>query len=844
MEMKKVLFNTLCVSALLTACTDNELATMTPDNGQGEKIEVKIGAEYSDFIDEAGTRMTLVGNEWAWVNGDMLGACKVATIDEALSGVNGTVSSNYPFVLTKELTEPVKTATFKTNTAVFAGQYAFYHQYNGDLIGAEQASKDLFKVTFPAVQVVDPTDAVAHIASENTWVSPVIKLGGIKYEAENETAIKFVSLNAILKLNITNNSTDGDLVINKVDVNGAKIPQEGNLDFAAKFGAGLNASGNTYGDDLDAAIKTMNNAATDLLATGATKAGEKISAIITGDGISVKKGASTVVYVLIPAGVYKVKNDETANAAINSFTVYTNKGQFTINAQSARKGSDKGPVDVNFNRNSLLNLYPVLEGKATAVEKYEIDNKSDWKNAVAYALANINQMIEFELKADIDVDELPSCLLYVTGADKGSGEKAKLVLNSEKSFTMVGGSYFEVVENKGTLNMKDNVYVGSLTNKGTVNVAATEKINGIATALYDNWKGSKTYGVNTLSNQGTIVLNGQMNNGAGTWTNTAAVPNTSTLGTIQINDKAGFVLGAAMTNAGKIVNNGTIDVTKAVLTNNGAIEVATATGRFVGGATKGMTNNGAINLDAAKDVFVDENGKVITGNSIVTNNGTGKVEVAIAPADVTTALPAIEEVNSIRMSGAWNQELLTALKDKWENITAQTWEGVTLDIDGVGTELSGVTSLVINGTSAIKNSGTDETELGLNGAAAAAKITINGDLTIAKHVTIGKEVKNSPEITVLGSVVNNGNVFAGLTVGAPAKDGAPANTSAKFTNNEKATVDVVSACATDNKAYTYGNLDIYGTFVNNDEKDAVKVKAVILEIQGKSTYTGTYTDGE
>ena len=834
MEMKKVLFNTLCVSALLTACTDNELATMTPDNGQGEKIEVKIGAEYSDFIDEAGTRMTLVGNEWAWVNGDMLGACKVAAIEDG-DAVKNVVSSNYPFVLTKELTEPVKTATFKTNTAVFAGKYAFYHQYNGDLIGADQSSKDLFNVIFPAVQVVDPTDAVAHIAAQNTWVSPVIKLGGIKYEAENETAIKFVSLNAILKLNITNNSTEGDLVINKVDVNGAQIPQKGNLDFATSttFNV-LDASAQDYGTTLDAAIENMNKAATNLLATGATEAGTKISAIITGDGISVKKGASTVVYVLIPAGAYDI-NSTSASKAIKNFTVYTNKGQFTITAENARRGSNKGQTTTGtaFNRNSLLNLYPVLEGKATAVEKYEINNKSDWNNAVAYALANTNQMIEFELKADIAVDELPTCPLYVTGTNK-------LVLNSEKSFTMVGGSYFETVWNNGTLNMKDNVYVDDLTNKGTMNVAATEKIVGVSVADYDTWKSDKKTGIDELSNQGTIVLNGQMNNGAGTWTNTAAVWNVSTLGTIQINDKASLVLGGVMTNAGKIVNNGTINVADYALTNEGTIEVATATGKFVGVANN-ITNNGTVGLDAAKDVFVGTDGKTVA-NSFVAIASTGKVEVAIAPADVTTALPAIEEVSSIKMSGAWNQELLDALNGKWSGITAQTWEGVTLDIDGVTTEFNKVTSLVINGTSAINNSGTAAVKLNLKADAAGSSIKVNGALTIAKNVTIGEEATNAPAITVLGSVVNNGKVFAGLTVGAAAIPGvAPANTTAKFTNNKDANVNVVSAYSAPNYIYDTSGLVLYGVFVNNDDATAVNVSKVDFKIKGESTYTGTYT---
>lgn len=837
MEMKKYLFGTLCMSALLASCTNDELALTPQENGEGEKIEVKLAASYPDYVDEANTRMALVGKEWAWINEDMLGACKVAAIDGSAANA---VTSNYPFMLTEELTEPTKNVSFKTNTAVFAGQYVFYHQYNGDLIGGATSAQDLFNVTFPAVQTVDPANPVEHVAKENIWVSPVIKLGGIKYNKENETAIKFVGLNAVLKLNIKNSSKEGDLIINKVDVNGNKFPEEGNLDFATPVSFPVTtASDNDYADKLDAAIETMNAADVDLLASsGATKDGTKISAVITGDGISLKKDAETAVYVLIPAGKYDI-NSGSSNAAIKSFTVYTNKGKFEINAQDARKGDGKGQTTAGtaFNRNSLLNLYPVLEDNATPVDKYDITGLDDWNNAVAYALANLNSKIEFNLLADITISEFPACPLYVTSAAN------KLILAADKTFTLHKDSYFATIENKGTLNLVDNSHIEKLVNKGTVNVAASEKVAGVATQAYTAWVTSASNGIFTLENQGTIVLNGQMT-AIASWSNKAAVQDVSTLGTIQVNKGGNLIINAATTNAGKIVNNGKVTL-GAVLTNEGTIEVATATGTIVSDDTpKTITNTGKITLDAAKDIFVKADGKP-NGTSYITAVGsTGTVEVAIAPASVTADLPAIEEVNCVKMSGAWDAELLTTMNTKWTGITSQVWDGVTLDIADVATKFANVAAITINGTSAINNSG-DAVDLGLPATAAASEIIVNGDLTIAKKVTIGKgiaaDLAHSPVMTVLGSVTNNGEVYATLTVGAAAKPGVPANTSAIFTNAKDAKVSVVSAYAQSGGTYTYDDLSLYGTFVNNAVQANVEVKSVIFQVQGKSTFTGNYT---
>lgn len=812
--MKKYLFGAICATALLASCNSDDLM-LDPivGGGEGEKIDVVLGATYPEYVgDEADTRMTLVGKKWAWVNGDEIGSMKV---------VNSQPNSNDKFVLADTLDAPTQYATFKTEDGIYAGDYVFYHAFNRDMIKGTT-----IPVTFPTVQTVAPADGTAHLTKQNMWISPKIKLGnGIKYGEANKTAIQFVSLNAILKVNITNKSDHGALVVNKVEVVGSTdaFPAKGNVNLASgtQLTTALDASKTTYADDLDDAIEAMNEA-TDLVTV--TDQSDKISAILSGDGISLNANAETTVYVLIPAGEYGIGATASATNKIEEIKVYTNMGVFTVDAEDARKGDGKGKVtDVDFNHNSILNLYPALEGKARTVAEYDVNNLDDWNNGVAYALANRNLTIKFILKKALEISELPECPVYV--------ECETLTLKAGKEYSLVGESTFEKLTNKGTLNLVDNVVIESLTNTGTIKVAKTEDI-----------KTSGDYYVATLTNNGTIQLEGKMTT-ATTWTNTYdIISSTKKYGTINIVKGGNLVIGAATTNAGIINNAGTITL-NAALTNESSvyagfaqISIATASGTIKGNfATNTITNNGVIALDGIKDVFLKTDGKVDETNSAIASTGT--VQATIKPADVAD-LPKIEEINAVSMTGAWDIDAIGKMNEGWSSIVAMAWDGVTLDIDEIDDEFKNIQVLSIDGTSAINNSGNAPAELGL---AADAEITVDGNLTVGEDVTIGEKVGNSPAMTVLGSVVNNGTVSVELTVGAAQVGSTPANTSAKFTNTKDATTNVVSACTTVGSIYTYADLTLYGIFVNEGKQDQVNVESVDFKIQGKSTFTGTYT---
>ena len=808
--MKKYLLGALCATAFLASCNNDDfMLDPVVTGGEGEKIDVVLGATYSDFVgDEADTRMVLVDKKWAWVNGDEIGSMKI---------VDNEPNSNDKFILADSLDAPTQYATFKTEDGIYGGDYVFYHAFSRDRIKGIN-----IEVNFPAVQTVDPANATAHLTKQNMWVSPKISFdNGIKYGDANKTAIQFVSLNAILKLNISNKSDNGALVVNKVEVvgNTDAFPVKANVDLTSGEGVSdpaLDPSGRTYADDLDQAIEDMTEASAPIVGT-ASSSTDKISAILSGDGISLASNAETTVYVLIPAGQYGIGSGATETNKIEQLKIYTNKGVFTIAAEDARKGNNKGTAtNADFNRNSILNLYPALEGKAKTVADYDINNLDDWNNGVAYALANTNLTIEFNLKKALEVSELPECPIYVKGET--------LTLKAGKEYTLLGESTFEKLTNKGTLNLVDNVAIGELTNTGTIKVAKTEDIKNDSNGEYY---------VEKLTNNGTIQLEGTMTT-ATAWTNVYNTnANPKTYGTINIVKGGNLVIDAATTNAGIINNAGTITL-NAALTNNKTINITTASGTIKGDfASNTIANSGVIVLDGIKDVFLKKDGKVDDANSAIATASTGSVQAAIKPADVAN-LPKIQEINAVSMTGAWDSDAIAKMNEGWSGIVVMAWDGVTLDVDEIGTELNSIESLTIDGTSAINNSGNAATELGLE---AGATITVNGNLTIGEDVTVGAKATTAVEMNVEGSVVNNGEVYAKLTVGSQLPSGY--NTSAKFTNTKDAETHVVSAYA--GSTYTYAILDLYGTFVNEGKAGKVNLQKVDFKVTGKSTFTGVYT---
>ena len=822
MKMNKYVLGTMCAASVFASCTNEELVNTgnVDQEIDAKQIELLLSADYAAGSD-AESRMALIGKEWAWVDGDQVGALRVGDKKGGTWNITNTFATNHPFEPVTKLTEPVKNTDFSTNTAVYEGNYVFYHQYNGDMITTNGVQG--YQLDFPAVQSVNPADINEKLAEYNFFVSPVINIAGIKNGEINKTAVQFIPMYAILEVNITNDSEAGDLNVNKVVVNGFGLNPSGLLNFtgAADLAnnvtgfAKIDATADTYADDLKQAIDKMNKNYNLLTTDPDYTTSTTISAVIEGGNLAIKEGESKAVRVLIPAGKYKIDSKVQAGGnapAIKSFEVYTDKGMYTINAEAAT-GDGTSKADIEFTHTTLKSLNPELTGKATTVTKFTINNMDDWNSAVAYA-ENNNFEVEFNLAADLKVTELPSCPIYVTGN--------KTLELAGENMTLVGDSYFESVKNTGTINLTENVALKNITNYGTINVASTEDIVEVATQSY----ATHQPGIYTLTNRGTINIDGTMtvSQSASAWNNAAEIPSSEPAGTINVKKDGKLILVENWTNNSYINVDGIVNIADGkTLTNTattGVIEVATATGKFVAnGAAAAITNNGFISLDAIKDVFLNGNLEQRTATILATS--TGHVQVAVTSDDFDgRILPTIEEVNAVEMSGNWNKTNMAALKTKWNEISMITLDNSTVDMGGYhrGSLFLNVTALEIPGTVTIKNSTAEEATLQLleNSNPALPTIVVDGNLTIEKNVRINNNGYVST-LQVNGTVTNNGVVYTQLTVGG--ED----NTKAVYNNNEGAKTAVVASWNGTAGKFNAETLYNYGT-INN--KGALHAKGI------------------
>lgn len=817
MKMNKYVLGTMCAASVFASCTNEELVNTgnVDQEIDAKQIELLLSADYAAGSD-AESRMALIGKEWAWVDGDQVGALRVGDIKGATWGITNTFATNHPFEPVTKLTEPVKNTDFSTNTAVYEGNYVFYHQYNGDMIstGEDQG----YKLDFPAVQSVNPADINEKLAEYNFFVSPVINIEGIKNGEVNKTAVQFIPMYAILEVNITNDSEAGDLNVNKVVVNGLGLNPSGILNFAganddiatATQFVKVDATADTYADDLKQAIDKMNKNYKLLTTSPDYTTSTTISAVIEGGNLAIKKGESKAVRVLIPAGKYAINSTASNELAIKSFEVYTDKGMYTINAEAAT-GDGTSKANIEFTHTTLKSLNPKLTGKATTVTEFTINNMDDWNSAVAYA-ENNNLKVEFNLAADLKVTELPSCPIYVTGN--------KTLELAGENMTLVGDSYFANVKNTGTINLTENVTLNKITNYGTINVASTEDIVEVGAQSYST---SVSAGINTLINRGTINIDGTMtvSQASSEWDN-AAETSSEPAGTINVKKDGKLILGADWTNNSYINVDGIVNIANSVtLTNTattGVIAVATASGKFVANNSGAITNNGFISLDAIKDVFLNGNLEQRTATILATS--TGHVQVAVTSDDFDGGiLPTIEEVNAVEMSGNWNKTNMAALKSKWDAISMITLDNSTVDMGGYPNNdkslFFNVSVLEIPGTVTLKNSTAERSILQLK-TSGTPSIVVDGNLTIEKNVRINDN-GTVPTLQVNGTVTNNGEVYTKLIVGG--ED----NTKAVYNNNEGAKTAVVASWNGTAGKFNAETLYNYGT-INN--KGALHAKGI------------------
>lgn len=812
--MKTKFLFTMCAAALLVACTNEEFIS-TPENNLADraKVNVMLGAEMGGYtIGDASTRTIWESGKYKWEASDVLGACMVDATTPGTPAFNNIVS-NYPFTPVETITDPVESANFKTNTAVYEGTYVFYHGYQANMTKGRKIT-----VNFPASQELDADKPYAHLTADNFFVSPLIKIkDGIAFEANNTIPVQFTSLYSGFAPTLKNTS-DKDIKVSKIEVysaSGFKLGGDINTVTSA-FGAIVESDNADLKNVIGEKVEAMRSADKDLYESSSLISSANNMVSITLPDMAIAVGASQEIRMLFPAGSYS-QNDLTMK-------VYTDQGVFEIKA-------NPGSNPVKFNRDVFkTNTYEMDAFEYPA--EFKIFNKKDWEYAVRFIQSNnyyTNHAATFELQADIELTEttdIPAFSVYV------DANSHKLTLNKENAaFSLAQDSYIGALEvAKGTtLDLDGKSFINSLTNKGTVAISGAVASKD-AKADYAAWKaaGEKYYGISTLTNNGQIEVNGTLELGASA--TLAAGSEITNNGTLAIVD--------GVTNNGKIINNNLLTVANGkVLTNNKDIvlEENCKVQCLAGTAVSIITNNNAaaiITLAAVKDVFVDKVSKA-TDTPLVTNT-TGVTSVAITATSNLEALKDIQEVNSATISGSWAKAAIAKVDET--TITNLILENATIDLNDVDDGFKKVTNIIVNGTTnAINNSSSAAQQLAIN--TATLTISEGTKLSIAKNIKFGKiNATTVATITVLGELENSGTVLGNITVGAAAAVLIPANTSAIITNNENAILTAGSAISGDN--VTMAAITNYGTVANDGKLFAT---AVENQISGMSVFKGNLT---
>lgn len=806
----KFLFVT-CATALLAACTNEEfVSTPEVDLSNRAKVEVTLGAEMGAYtMGDASTKTIWDKGDYLWEKGDMLGACLV---DAGGSIAYNNIVTNYPFSIVGEVTTPVASANFGTNTAVYEGTYVFYHGYNTEMTKAKTLA-----VAFPETQEMESADKpYAHLTKDNFWVSPLIKIvDGIAYGKKNEIPVQFTSLYSGFAPTLKNTSTSA-VKVSKIEVlsNVDNFAISGDLNtVTSAFGTAISSDAEDLTGKIEAAKNAMTAADKDLY-QGTSLKGGMIS--ITLPNIELAAGASQEVRMLFPAGQY-VASDLTLK-------VFTDKGVFTV------KVSDKAQ---NFTRDKFKTATYEMD-KFEFPTNFDISTKKDWTYAAKFVNDNDyykNKAATFTLLKAITLDstdDIPAYSIEVKGAFDLILDKA------DATFNLVQESYIEQLEvAKGTsLNLGTKACVNTLTNNGTVNVLKGETVAQIATQA-TGWD-KVTYGIFTLKNNAKIVVNGELQLNA---TSILAADS-------EIENNGTLAIKAAVTNNGLITNNGKLTVANGITLANAediTLAAASSVACEASTATAIITNTGTITLADVVDVFKDKDGKA-TATSLVSGNGA--VSVAITPASNLGELKNIGEVNSVTISGTWAKADIEKI-DAATSVAGLILKGATVDVkDFVSTPssetLKKVTTLTVAGdASTIKNSGTTATSF----AILATALTINADatLTIEKNVQFGSTGTSVATITVLGNLVNAGAVAGDITVGAAAADPIPANTTASVENKKDAFLTATSAISTSNFTLATTGIVNFGTVSNYGTLHAKKVDNKIV---GVSKFVGNITGSD
>ena len=241
MKRERILL-AMCTVAALTACTDNELTSISEGSKSGNSaIELTIAQE----AETRGVWMGDVQAKFNWQLNDKIGLSMVSREqDPASITADDYTLTNYEFTAKtggSVVGYPSTTGYFETeNATVFDGTYVAYYPYNKQY---SKPSKTI-PVSSPYIQYTDVTntDERGQFSGDNsfTYSKPFAMNGG--REAKQEIALQ--NLSGTFKLNLKNDdlsaifgstgisyiiATTGDFNLGEKKENAGEFPVKGDL---------------------------------------------------------------------------------------------------------------------------------------------------------------------------------------------------------------------------------------------------------------------------------------------------------------------------------------------------------------------------------------------------------------------------------------------------------------------------------------------------------------------------------------------------------------------------------------------------------------------------------------
>ena len=763
MKVKKSYLAALVLPLAFAACSEEELVPNVPTVSleDRETFDLVLSATKPSLFDGT-TRLGInENNQFVWEKGtDVVGAALADGQDYGDVSSNN-IFLNYPFTANDNATQ----SSFSGKSAVVYGTYFFHFPY------VDHLKRGALSMNFPSAQKYtvptkeDDLTSLQQVVKGMKLVSPLYQFeNGVTFEGAATAThnVDFSNLYSVVEVKITPSNIKVDEV--KVE----KITLESTTDIISKATlktdilATTKIVGTENAADLAAKMEGFYEKVYDQAIYNVT---ESSPIVLSVDELALEEGVVESVYVLVPKGAY---NGLTLTVN-TSEGVYTREISKVINLGIAEATVAEDDVDVVLD--DILTIGAAIDfndngtGNVVLPESFDITSQLDWNNAVSFlknhAIAYLNKDIEFNLKQDVTVDELPAFNLTIIGNKKltlncnytitannvsqFTADDVTLVVAAGKTLTLnVPMTGFNAVENKGTLNV-NATQTKPITNFGTMNIAGTVILSGTianGVAKIGNTPAQPAY-IN-IASESEVTAN--FNNFAGTITVSGK------LTTVTTNDDA-LVINKEAEVAGTLTNNGTLThsgILSAAVNNYKNIEINNG----AVGAANAITGYGDDAIITVRDVvdFAD----VMTDNEkkyIITDN------------KVTTVVNNAEEYHSANQVTSYLTYITLASGD-WTLVDGE----LALEDDKLkkfNAPIAGITGLEFKGgkltlntdlTSDIDFTGATTINTGKKSGELFVAVTIAGNITNAANLVINNLVAVNTGLSHAYDAELNGNV--------------------------------------------------------------------------------------